>query len=176
MRIRAALVADGKTAVTVTFAADSADTLGQTLMLSLQFGSSTGSKMPLRLDLKPLAKIADQGSHDDLNDQVSLVDLTAPAMDVDAAASFKLDLGISLANPAAPAPFIYDTSSVTLTVHVVEAGLALAMAAGPLQVAVSGGSVLIDKDGPEFRTTRRLSSSTSRTQARRRTGVSRPTN
>ena len=68
--IRAALVADGKTAVTVTFAADSADTLGQTLKLSLQFGSSTGSKMPLRLDLKSLAEIADQGSHNDVNDQV----------------------------------------------------------------------------------------------------------
>ena len=41
--IRDALLADGKTAVNVTFAADSADTLGQTLKLSLQFGSSTGS-------------------------------------------------------------------------------------------------------------------------------------
>src|SRR5262249_20150943 len=108
----------------------------------------TGPKMmPLRLDLQSLASIADQGTHAQ-DDQLALVDVSAAnQIHVDATANFKLDLGISLADPVNPTPFIYDTSSATLKVHVDEAGLALKLAAGPLQVAVSGGSVLIDQDG-----------------------------
>ena len=105
--------------------------------------------MPLRLDLPALASIADQGAHA-ADDQVALVDLTATPnrIDVDAAASFKLDLGIDLSNPAQPAPFIYDTSSVTFTIHVAETALIWRWPRGRCRLPCSGGDVLIDKDGP----------------------------
>jgi Ca2+-binding RTX toxin-like protein len=146
-KISSALTAAGKTGVSVTFVADAADS--NALKLSLQFGSATSAKMPLQLDLAALAALAAGGTHA-ADDQLALVDATATAnrIDVDASASFKLDLGIDLTNPAQPAPFIYDSSSVTLTARIAETGLALALVAGPVQVAVAGGSVLLDKDGP----------------------------
>jgi Ca2+-binding RTX toxin-like protein len=146
-KISAALTAAGKTGVSVSFAADPSDS--NALKLSLQFASASTAKMPLRLDLAALAALAAGGTHA-TDDRLALVDVTAPAnrIDVAATASFKLDLGIDLTNSAQPAPFIYDTSSVTLTARIDETALALALVAGPVQVAVTGASVQLDADGP----------------------------
>jgi Ca2+-binding RTX toxin-like protein len=143
--VSAALSAAGNTAVTAALVADGANAL----KLSLQFSSARSAKAPLSLDLAGLASIADQGTHA-ADDQVGLVDVSPAAnqIDVDGTATSQLDLGIDLSNAAQPTPFIYDTSSLTLGLHVAENGLNLALASGPLQITVSGGNVLIDKDGP----------------------------
>jgi len=61
--------------------------------------------------------------------------------------TFALDLGIDLATPATPAPFLYDTTALSVGARITATGLDFSTAAGPVVLFIKNGTVTLDKDG-----------------------------
>jgi len=121
--------------------------------VEVSFDRSVAGQPALKIEL--LLETDYQGRHTvdlELPGFGRLLDAGAKGVfEVQAGAVLAVDLGIDLRNPAAPRPFLYDTTQANLTASINASDLAFSAAVGPLGLFVGSaaqpGVVLLDIDG-----------------------------
>ncbi|MHC4696222.1 MAG: calcium-binding protein, partial [Planctomycetota bacterium] len=109
------------------------------LRIDIDYDRDFSEAMPLNLDLGELVDLPELGN---------LVDVGADALlSVEGGVEFDLHLGIDLSNPLAPAPFVYDTTGLVLSLGASASNMDLSAALGPLGLFVNGGHVDLGHPG-----------------------------
>ena len=119
------------------------DEVNDVLNISLQYDPSELRTVPFDFNLVDL--LGD--SIPELPGISSIIDAGGEGQfQIEVGALIQLDMGIDLADPALT-PFLYDSTSVALSVLVEDTTLDFQAAAGPLGLFVDGGSIVFDSDG-----------------------------
>ena len=117
---------------------------GSALRISLNFAAAySGGTIPINLDIASLAS-----GVPGLAGVSQLVDLGGTgSLAVSADATLHLDVGLNLAAPSTPTPFVYDTTNLSLHAKIFGSALNFSAAVGPLGIFVKNGTAVLDKDG-----------------------------
>ena len=100
------------------------------------------------LDVDALAPLAGTGAAANLKGVTSLFDVTGSAkVDLSASAVLALNLGIDVSEPSVPIPYIYDTSSLTVSASAQASAVNFRAALGPIGLFVKNGVATLDGDG-----------------------------
>ncbi|MCC6232526.1 MAG: M10 family metallopeptidase C-terminal domain-containing protein, partial [Verrucomicrobiales bacterium] len=120
------------------------------LKFSLHYNLAYGNFLPLDLSLDDLVATLPEGdpARALLGGISSFVQLEGSAnLNVTASADLLLEFGIDVSNPCAWAPFLYNTTGLTLNAAVRGTDIEFKASVGPLGVFVKDGSVTVDRDG-----------------------------
>ncbi len=118
---------------------------GSALRIELSFDVLVNGMRSIDIDLAALAAAA--GGVPELEGIINLVDVAGGAkLSFEAGATLAIDLGIDLANPLAPRPFLYDTTAFTLEASASAANMNFSAALGPLGALIIGGTAVLDGD------------------------------
>lgn len=119
---------------------------GDVLTVSLEFTDNRTAGAPLNLDLGTLAAAA--GGVPNLAGISSLYQTGGANVPSTVDATLQLDFGLDLANPASPAPLLFDTTSLDFAAFSRRSGnVSFAGLLGAIPIAVAGGSRTLDGDG-----------------------------
>ncbi|MFV2069497.1 MAG: hypothetical protein ACC645_21235, partial [Pirellulales bacterium] len=120
---------------------------GDDLTFEFSYAQTVSGAVPLNLDLAALAAAA--GGVPSLAGITEMLEVGGTAsLSVNATGALDLDLGMDLADPANPVPFLFDTTLLTQTTQSRQNGnLNFTATLGALPVLVAAGSRTFDGDG-----------------------------
>lgn len=120
------------------------------LKFSLHYNLAFGDYLALDLGLADLVELLPENdpARDLLAGITSFVQLEGSAnLNITAGMDFLLEFGIDVSNPCSPVPFLYDTTSATISAAVRGTDIDFTASVGPLGIYVRDGTVTIDRDG-----------------------------